>query len=246
MVIRKQVKPSSVNPRTSKSKHDLGPQFLNVLTSSRGERKIHSFLKKHPEIVLQAFNCAWKFYLCVPEFELGNDFRADFLILSAHSLAWHAIFVELETSMHKLYLRDGRLSERLGVAYKQITDWRAWYVAHQQYVRESFAKLLRKAKAESMCSELGKHRDAAIEICDPSTLVQDYYYIVINRSSEFDEYENQARRAYTLTSPSNVEVATYDRLLTAAYHIDLGKAKFLPFMLRHTRAVNESRSRKRG
>lgn len=68
-------------------------------------------------------NRAWNFYTCVPEFELGSDYRTDFLILSSHSGNWHAIFIELKGYNISLYNKDGTPTKPLRRAQKQINDW---------------------------------------------------------------------------------------------------------------------------
>ena len=125
-------------------------ELLSLLNNGCGERRIHSFLKQNSEIIIIAFNRAWNFHICKPEFCLGSDFRSDFLILSAHSINWNAVFVELKSPTDKLYNKDGTKSRKLRLAEKQITEWREWIRTNEHYVRRSFAKILEKENAPAI------------------------------------------------------------------------------------------------
>jgi len=59
----------------------MGPierQLLEILNSDGGERAVHKYLKKNDSIIISAFNRAWNFTVCIPEFEFGSEYRADF------------------------------------------------------------------------------------------------------------------------------------------------------------------------
>jgi len=75
----------------------LSAEFKKILDDPAAtERDAQRFLKSFPMLMVRLFNVSWNYYLAVPEFSLGTDFRADFLILSADSCCWHTVFVELE------------------------------------------------------------------------------------------------------------------------------------------------------
>lgn len=205
----------------------MGPletDLVEILNSDKGERAVHGFLKEHQRLVIDAFNRAWNFHTCVPEFELGNDFRADFLILSAHSGHWYAIFIELKPYNTRLYNKDGTPTKFLRKAEKQIDDWREWVRINEQYLRHSFSKILEKENAPAIwphtIPNFQKGYDSgATEIADIRSRVSYNYHIVIGRSSTLTP-EERKRRANTSMQWGGPEIATYDRFLAIAKRID--------------------------
>jgi len=201
-------------------------ELLEILESNQGEREIHEFLKKHPVLVENAFNCAWNFHICVPEFKLGADFRADFLILSAHSINWHAIFIELKDFKTKLYNINGTPTKSFQQAQKQIKNWKEWVRINEPYLRKSFSKILEKENAPPIWpiqieNYTKGYSSGATEISDMKSYVAFYYHIVIGRSSTLSPEEREFRQKDTTWGGS--EVATYDRFLEIARIIDKAK-----------------------
>jgi len=201
----------------------LFSEFNKVLESSTGERAAHSFLKKNKHLIVMAFNPAWNFHTCVPEFSMGRDFRSDFLILSAHSVHWYAIFIELKRVGDRLYLKNGTPSKALREAENQIHEWNEWIRLNESYLRRSFADILRSEDAPAMCSLSGKYLDGATEITNMPTYVDFDYRVVIGRRGALIEAEQRAR---TMNSTfSGPQIATYDRLLDMAKRCDKAEAE---------------------
>jgi hypothetical protein len=198
-------------------------ELVSILNSKKGEREIHDFLKNHTTLIEMAFNRAWNFHVCIPEFQLGAEFRSDFLILSAHSGHWHAIFIELKDFKSTLYNKNGNPSPSLQQAKNQINEWKEWKRVNEAYLRKRFARILEKEKAPAIwphaieCVSKG-YSSGAKEISDLASRVTYYYHIVIGRSSSFTPEERRLReRDSTWGGP---EIATYDRLLTMAKRVD--------------------------
>jgi hypothetical protein len=64
----------------------VAADFEALLDGSPSERAVHDFLKRYPYIVRQSLNVqAWNSVHLQPEFSLGGNYRADFLILSQDS-----------------------------------------------------------------------------------------------------------------------------------------------------------------
>jgi hypothetical protein len=198
-------------------------QLCNILDSNQGERAVHNFLKKHQYLVTMAFNRAWNFYTCVPEFEFGSEYRSDFLILSAHSVHWHAIFIELKDYNIHLYNKSCLPTKSLRQAEKQIDDWREWKRVNEPYLRQRFSKILEQEDAPaiwpySVPNFSQGYNSGASEIADMKSYVEFYYHIVIGRSSTLLPEEKKRRlEDKTWGGP---EIATYDRLLTMARRVD--------------------------
>lgn len=191
-----------------------------MLDAAKGEREIHAFLKKNDYLILQAFNRAWNTYHVISEFKVGTDFRSDFLILSAHSGAWFATFIELESHRARLYTRDGVPTRSLNVAKRQLAEWRDYTQKFPDVLRHQFSKLLRARRQCACCSVANKFASGAEEISSRETYIEYYYHIVIGRSSTLTDAERKDRQLNSSWGGS--EIATYDRLLTFARQKDTG------------------------
>lgn len=94
--------------------YKITEQFQKVLTNAKNERDIHAFLKLRPFIIRNAFNpLAWNHISIIPEFQLSNKYRVDFLILSADSGQWFATFIELKPHRSKQFTKEGIYSRTL-------------------------------------------------------------------------------------------------------------------------------------
>lgn len=221
--------PVRLMPSLGSKMQNMYDEF-KVLLERGGEREAHDFLKNHKDIIIKSFNVAWNYYTCISEFQLANNFRADFLILSAHSGYWHAIFVELEPVDTKLYNKDGTQSRRLRGAMKQIEDWKEWIRINEPFLRQEFAKILKRDNAPAIwpypIADYKKgYSSGAKEIADMSSNVHYYYHIVIGRRNKLSE-EEQKRRAANDLQWGGPQIATYDRLLETTKRIareDLNK-----------------------
>lgn len=192
-----------------------------LLDRARGEREIHAYLKKNDYLVLQAFNRAWNTHHVTSEFKVGTDFRSDFLILSAHSGAWLATFIELKSHRVGLYNRKGLLTRTLLVAQRQIAQWRSYVDRFEPVLRDQFARLLRRRRAIAQCSVAGKFQSGADEIASQDTRLHFHFHIVIGRSSTLTE-EERKYRAQDM-SWGGPEIATYDRFLAIAKQKDVAE-----------------------
>lgn len=198
-------------------------QLLEILNSDGGERAAHRFLKKNDEIIVAAFNRAWNFKICIPEFELGSEYRVDFLILSAHSANWHAIFIELKDYKTTLYSKNGNPQKALRQAHNQIDNWREWVRINEPYLRRQFSKILDKVDAPAIWpNEIPNfspgYSSGSAEIADMRTNINYYYHIVIGRSSTLTPEERKFRQ--NDMARGGPGIATYDRLLAMAKRID--------------------------
>jgi len=194
-----------------KKKQQIYAEFRRLLDDPKStERDTHRFLKKYPRIIIDLFNASWNYYICVPEFRFGTDYRADFLVLSADSVVWHAVFIELEAPHDEIYLKNETPSEALRIAQKQIAQWETYFSNHIGTVRREIAKVL-KNKDVGAQNKLGRLAvDAHIEIAHPDTSIWDKYHIVIGRRSmRYNEKTGEPVPG----SGYGESIVTYDRLL---------------------------------
>lgn len=81
-----------------------------------------------------------------PEFQLGNSYKADYLIMGESSGGYEFVFVELESPYGKITLKDGQLGEEFRDGISQLEDWRRWLPTN--YI--SFGEIMRKYKNSSL------------------------------------------------------------------------------------------------
>ncbi|MCH8968381.1 MAG: DUF4263 domain-containing protein [Planctomycetes bacterium] len=185
---------------------------------SSTERDVHRFLKRYPMLMVRLFNVSWNYYLCIPEFPLGNDYRADFLVLSADSGCWHAVFVELEGPNDVIYLKDGTPSKKLRGAQKQVEDWDKFCSNRAEEVKQQIARVL---KPRGRCAQnrlMGCNGLARDEILHPDVFLHRQYKVVIGRRSSF-----QDEPTHHMPSPGagySPRVSTYDRVYDCLHSLE--------------------------
>jgi hypothetical protein len=194
----------------------LEREFLKVLDAASDERSVHAFLKKHDYLVGMTFHSNTHPNGVVSEFELGAEFRCDFLVLSCCSAWWSVDFVELESPNARLYLKDGTSSKCLRIAARQIRDWKRWTRENEAYLRTRLSSLFEKIRLPA--SGALSVPDAATEIRDPRCILSSAFHIVIGRRQALSSAEQQARVQDSLNT--GVAIATYDRLVEAASRFD--------------------------
>ena len=160
--------------------------------------------------MVRLFNVSWNYYLAVPEFQLGTDHRADFLILSADSGRWHAVFVELEGPNDRIYLKNGLPSKQLRAAQKQLDDWQRFVCGRTDQIKQEIAKVLkpRLICAQNRLMSCGGY--AHDEIVHPDVFLHHQYKIVIGRRSSFVN-----EPTHHMPAPGcgySWQVSTYDRI----------------------------------
>src|ERR1700694_5559863 len=98
---------------------------IDALSQSDGERAIARYLKRHPDLVLDAFGRFGNHgNYVLSEVRLGKSLRADFVIVQGFSGGWWVDFVELESVADAVYTKDRTPTKALRTAQRQIADWR--------------------------------------------------------------------------------------------------------------------------
>jgi len=116
--------------------------LLKALEASNGERVVNAFLKRHPQLLVTAFNYGWNHIFLVPEFQLGAKLRADFVLFGGYSGGWSVRFIELEPVGARLYLNNGTPSKELRIAIRQISDWREHIRIHEAHLRDELSRAM--------------------------------------------------------------------------------------------------------
>lgn len=190
-------------------------EIESILSGGTGERAIHAYLKRHPRLVAEAFcpHCATA--RVVSEFELGNEFRADFLAGIPMSGGWFISLIELEPVDSLLFTKAGVPSKSLNRAMMQILDWRRFEDRRKDYLVEQIARAFRKSDLyipdrddpEPYCS-------AGFKMTDPNCFIGFLHKIMIGRRQDLSE-EELSKKA-SMSKGSDMEIRTYDHLLESA------------------------------
>jgi hypothetical protein len=197
----------------------LEAMLREALETAQNERELQPFLKQYPLIIRNALNAwAWNYVAVLPEFCLGSNYRADFLILSADSGAWYSVLVELKSHCARPFTQAGVPSKDLNLAMRQIDDWKRWIERHQQYFRESLSRYLAcEGDVPAMCSRADIHTRAKTEILDPRIVIRRRFRIVIGRREHFSPEDQERRGSHY---DRGQDIVSYDRLLDAARRLD--------------------------
>ena len=194
--------------------------LYRTLKAATDERGVHKYLKNKPSILFYAFDHLYKFHVCISEFEFANDYRADFAILGGHSGGCVANFLELESPLARLYLKDGTQSKTLRIAFRQIRDWQEWIRLNPDGLRKCLKKSI-KSSIES--SKLLKSKDTNIaldRLANSDCVIEPHYQIIIGRRSRLTADE-QHRRSIEAIHDGGIQIATYDRYLEISKLTDI-------------------------
>lgn len=185
-------------------------EFYEKLNLAKNEREMGTYLKDNLNLIKRTLNVwAWNCVICKPEFRLGAEFVADFIVLSAHSGCWNCVLIEMQSHKDRIFLKDGTASKGLREAQKQIQEWKMWIENHNTEFRGYLAELAKGEPAQ--CSNAMKHIYAETELRDPKTVIRYYYKILIGRREYLGEDGNQRRNYF-----DGFEIVTFDRLLDYA------------------------------
>lgn len=132
-----------------------------------------------------------------PEFRLGNEYRADYLLIGSSSGGYEFIFIELEKSNGRVVLKDGHLGKVLRDGENQIVNWKKWIEGNFHTLQEFFneEKSPQKPLPKEFC-------------CFDNTRI---HYVVVGGTREhYSEEMYRHRRSKLLES--NIKMLHYDNL----------------------------------
>lgn len=121
--------------------------FQKLLESEDvNERSILKFISEHrayfiiASLLRKYFHFGHHATYLFPEFQLGNSYQADFLIIGLSSGGYEFVFVELEAPKGRITLAEGDLGEAFRKGIKQIRDWKGWLDGYYSSLKETFDK----------------------------------------------------------------------------------------------------------
>lgn len=188
-------------------------ELNDALTSAKNEHDIGEYLKQNLDLIKVLNEHSWNCVVPKAEFQIGTDYRADFIILSACSGYWNCVLIEMQGPHDKIYNKRNEQSRGLREAQRQVEDWKRYIGTNGPAFRNQLAKLA--ADMPAFCSRVDIHTLASTELRDPNTVVEYTYKILIGRRAYLDEANNGRRATH-----SDYEIVTFDRLLDYAKRLD--------------------------
>lgn len=196
-------------------------ELQELILRGRGERKIHSFLKRYPALLRVAMGKQDGGGYVVSEFTIGENYRADFVSLWPTSGWFHISFVELKPVNALLFKGKGEPRKELNHAFHQIDSWRILIKQDRVHVLRKLAEVV--AKRDLLYGRVKEPENVTctygLQFDDPRMTYSFDYYIFIGRRTDLTETELNFKNNFQANR--NVHVATYDRLLDAVEKLDV-------------------------
>lgn len=127
--------------------------YLIFLESCKNEREVLNHIKDNRSYhiigsLLRAMSLRVGHHgtFLFPEFQLGNMYKADYLLAGKGSGGYEFLLVELESPYGNITLKNGDLGSEFRDGISQIKDWRRWLP--QNY--NSFSDTMKKYKHPNM------------------------------------------------------------------------------------------------
>lgn len=180
-------------------------------TDSVNEREILKFIKDNQADFLVA-SLLKQFYgrfghhdaYLFPEFELGNTYKADYLLAGLGSGGWEFVFIEFEAPKINITLNDGHFGTAYRKGLKQINDWENWLYANYSALELTYNKKMKD----------GVILPKEFTRLDPSRL---HFAVVAGRRGDFKDTTYNLRRH--TSKKENILYLHYDNILDAAQKI---------------------------
>ncbi len=110
------------------------------------ERDILNFINKNygyfipASIAIDYSNWGHHELYVFPEFPLGTNFIADYLIVGKNSDGYHLMFVELETAYDSISNKNGEFGSSIRKGLSQISEWQHWLEKNYSHLKPIFEK----------------------------------------------------------------------------------------------------------
>lgn len=132
-----------------------------------------------------------------PEFQLGTEYRADYLLIGSGSGGYEFVFAELEGATRPSTRKSGHLSDLFNEGKRQLEDWEEYLNAHFSTLSCQFQKNSLKERLPREFYEYDPYR---------------FHYVVIaGRRIDFNDKTYHSRMK--LLKEKNIYIIHYDNLL---------------------------------
>ncbi|MBD2415454.1 hypothetical protein FACHB389_19155 [Nostoc calcicola FACHB-389] len=146
-----------------------------------------------------------------PEFQLGNSYQADYLIIGRGSGGHQFVFVELEAPKgNGIILTDGELGEVFRKGKKQLRDWQGWLDGYYSSLKETFNK---SRRADALLPD-------EFVTMDRSRL---HFVVIAGKRNNFTNKTYEIKRRENMDT--NILLLHYDNLIDAATNV-IGKKTY--------------------
>ena len=139
-----------------------------------------------------------------PEFQLGNSYQVDYLLVGKSSDGYSFVFVEFEAPVGNITLAAGDIGLAIRKGLTQLADWDAWIEAHYASLVETFDKFRRH-------DECLPHEFVTL---DKSRI---HYVVVGGRRADFNDRTYRIRRK--AQKERSELILHYDNLADAARNV---------------------------
>lgn len=134
-----------------------------------------------------------------PEFQLGNSYSVDYLIIGKSSDGYEFVFVELESPEGRIIKADGEFGEVIRKGLKQVNDWKRFLESDFISINTTLNKYRYKLE---FSTEFYKY--------DSSRM---HYVIVAGRRNDYTDISYRKRRE--IRQNENITILHYDNLVDA-------------------------------
>ncbi|MGK7380028.1 Shedu anti-phage system protein SduA domain-containing protein [Planococcus sp. 1R117A] len=179
------------------------------------ERTILNFIKENKayfiigSILKRGYSFGHHDAYIFPEFQLGNSFQVDYLLVGKNSDGFHFVFVELEHPNGNATIKNGHLGDAFRKGLNQVADWEVWLENYYSSLRESFQKKLNP----------NKQLPPEFYNFDPTRL---HYVVVAGKREDFNEMTRKIRRK---KQADRILLLHYENLIDSAEYI-IGESNY--------------------
>lgn len=184
-------------------KHCIEQDILKFIKEKNAYFIIASILKRH-------YNFGHHATFIMPEFQLGCEYRADYLLIGRSSGGYEFVFVELESPYGNITTKDGELGSNFRKGIKQVNDWRRWLERNYSILREVYKKELKDE--DQLPKEFIEYDSSRI-----------HYVVISGRRSDFKELTYNIKREKLKNE--DILLLHYDNLIDFSKDI-VGKATY--------------------
>lgn len=183
-----------------------------VKDSTSSERTLLNYInnnKVYPIIgsILKSYDFGHHEAYLFPEFQLGNSYQVDYLLVGKSSGGYEFVFVELEHPNNKIFLKDGSQGEAFRKGLIQVNDWKRWLEINFSSLQETFKKYL-NPKIDHLPEEF---------------LIQDhtrYHYVVVaGKRVDFELNKEKKYRTRRQEIENKIKLLHYDNLYDMAKRV---------------------------
>lgn len=193
----------------------LNEEFCTVLNSECNEREILNFIRKNKAYfiigsIFKGYTFGHHDAYIFPEFQLGTEYKADYLLIGKNSGGYEFIFVELEDPNGNITKKNGNIGEAFRKGIDQTKDWKRWLEKNYQSLREVFKKHMKDR--ERLPNEFIEYDSTRF-----------HYVVIAGRRKKFNELTYQIKREYM--REQNILLMHYDNLVDQSNGI-IGKSTY--------------------